>query len=329
MYISALYVQKEKGDKLEENIGEKAFCDWCIEECDRGIEEKEAKLKQLLADAKSLLNAIPSSWIGNAPMQTSAENVNALKNAISTVENKSYTTAGEYDSAIALLNEAKMNVLRLNKPGNNRFYNLRHCSGFNLSCAEGLTLEEAASDDVEQWFSLIAVEGEMNCYNILCNAGYLSVDDNNMFVISGTPRGVSGRFIATQVGDVEFTLQSVAGLIGVDDEERVIPYASYEKNNSVWTLVDTDVNNETGIAGYEQNVDYAVRYDKARQVIDFVSYDIQELADVDVRIYTVGGRLLYTFKAISKQSLVDIPTGTYIVEWNWAGRTHSVKFSKE
>ena len=320
---------KVYGDKLEENIGEKAFCDWCIEECDRGIEEKEAKLKQLLADAKSLLNAIPSSWIGNAPMQTSAENVNALKNAISTVENKSYTTAGEYDSAIALLNEAKMNVLRLNKPGNNRFYNLRHCSGFNLSCAEGLTLEEAASDDVEQWFSLIAVEGEMNCYNILCNAGYLSVDDNNMFVISGTPRGVSGRFIATQVGDVEFTLQSVAGLIGVDDEERVIPYASYEKNNSVWTLVDTDVNNETGIAGYEQNVDYAVRYDKARQVIDFVSYDIQELADVDVRIYTVGGRLLYTFKAISKQSLVDIPTGTYIVEWNWAGRTHSVKFSKE
>ena len=324
---------KVYGDKLEANIGERAFCDWYIEECDRGIEEKKAKLMQLLADAKSLLKDIPSSWVGNAPMQTSAENVNALENAISTVENKSYTIAGEYDSAIALLNEAKMNVLRLNKPGNNRFYNLLHCSGFNLSCANGLTLEEADSDDVEQWFSLVAVEGEMNCYNILCNDGYLSVGENDMFVISDTPRGVNGRFVATQVGDVEFTLQSAAGLIGVNDEanigEQVVPYASYENKNSVWTLVDTGISNETGVAGYEQNVDYVVRYDKVRQVIDFVSYDIQELADVDVRIYTVGGRLLYTFKAVSKQSLVDIPAGTYLVEWNWAGRTHSVKFSKE
>ena len=56
---------------------------------------------------------------------------------------------------------------------------------------------------------------------------------------------------------------------------------------------------------------------------------MQEMADVDVRIYTVGGRLLYTFKATEEQSLDDIPTGTYLVQWNWNGNRHTVKLRKE
>jgi hypothetical protein len=53
------------------------------------------------------------------------------------------------------------------------------------------------------------------------------------------------------------------------------------------------------------------------------------MSGVDVRIYTVGGRLLYTFKATEELSLVNIPTGTYLVQWNWNGRQHTVKLRKE
>ena len=131
-----------------------------------------------------------------------------------------------------------------------------------------------------------------------------------------------------------FCLTSMLGLVGVYDAnegENVVPAAPDGELNSVWKLVEAKENIGTGIAdyGYEQNVDYAVRYDKARQVIGFVSYDMQEFADIDVRIYTVGGRLLYTFKAINEQSLADIPSGTYLVEWSWAGRKHCVKLRKE
>ena len=126
-------------------------------------------------------------------------------------------------------------------------------------------------------------------------------------------------------------MSSKSGFVGVNivrEGETVVPSAP--EYNSVWTIVEAgDV--PTGIAdyAYEQNVNYALRYDKTRQVVGFVSFDIQELANVDVCIYTVGGRLLYTFKGTQEQSLAELPTGVYIIKWNWAGRSHDIKFRKE
>ena len=331
---------KVYGDKMESNIGVKAFCDWLLEErenfVDNMLEEKVAELATILDEAKKLLKNIPATWIGEYPMQTSPENVGALENAVTAVENAVYDTIEEYDAAISFLSEAIENVSLLNETVNEKLYFIRHISGLNLSAANGLTLEKANEDDVEQCFSLISVEGAKNCYNIFCNSGYLSVDgnDKSTFMYSETPRGEHGRFVATQVGDSVVSLTSMVGLVGVYDAnegENVVPAAPDGELNSVWKLVEAKENIGTGIAdyGYEQNVDYAVRYDKARQVIGFVSYDMQEFADIDVRIYTVGGRLLYTFKAINEQSLADIPSGTYLVEWSWAGRKHCVKLRKE
>jgi hypothetical protein len=143
--------------------------------------------------------------------------------------------------------------------------------------------------------------------------------------------GENGRFVITQTGDNSFTISSKVGFVGVDKVAKggtVIPDAP--NDNSVWSLVEA-TGGATGVDdyAYEQNVDYAIRYDKERQVVGFVSYDLQELANVDVQIYTVGGRLLYTFKAIHEQSLANVPSGTYIIKWDWAGKAHNVKFRKE
>ena len=329
---------KVYGDKMEFNLGTSAHCDWLLEEreeaADNLLHEKAVLLAALMDEANGWLDGIPASWIGEAPLQTSPLYVEALEDAIALVENGVYMTAGEYDAVIELLEQALENVKRLNEPQHDKLYNLRHSSGLNLSTLNGLTLENEDSDDVEQHFSLIAVDGETNCYNILGSNGYLSVENENtgIFMYADTPRGEYGRFVVRQVGDYMFSLSSCVGLVGVQDAyagENVLPAVVADGEKELWSLIKVDKGVSTDIAGYVQKVDYAVRYDKARQVIGFVSFDLQEMADVDVRIYTVGGRLLYTFKATEEQSLADIPTGTYLVQWNWNGNRHTVKLRKE
>lgn len=314
-----------------------AYCDWVLEECESSVgdqlESKATELAAVLEDAIKLLEGIPASWIGEAPMQTNAENVDALNDLIDSVEGRVYATIEEYDEAISLLNEAMDNVSLLNKPNPDKLYYLRHSSGLNLSCVNGATLEDVINGDVEQCFQFVPVEGEKNCYHILNNGFYLSVYhlDSSMFMFSDTPFGENGCFVVTQIGNKNFTISSKAGYVGVDIVAKgrtVIPNAP--NYNSVWSLVEA-TGGATGIdnCAYGQNVDYAVRYDKERQVVGFVSYDLQEFANVDVQIYTVGGRLLYTFKATQEQSLANVPSGTYIIKWSWAGKAHSVKFRKE
>jgi hypothetical protein len=323
---------------MEFNLGTSAHCDWLLEEreeaADNLLHEKAVLLAALMDEANGWLDGIPASWIGEAPLQTSPLYVEALEDAIALVENGVYMTAGEYEAVIELLEQALENVKRLNEPQHDKLYNLRHSSGLNLSTLNGLTLENEDSDDVEQHFSLIAVDGETNCYNILGSNGYLSVENENtgIFMYADTPRGEYGRFVVRQVGDYMFSLSSCVGLVGVQDAyagENVLPAVVADGENELWSLIKVDKGVSTDVAGYVQKVDYAVRYDKARQVIGFVSFDLQEMADVDVRIYTVGGRLLYTFKATEEQSLADIPTGTYLVQWNWNGNRHTVKLRKE
>ena len=264
-------------------------------------------------------------------MQTSPQYVATLEDAVAEYEGREFTTVEEYDAAIGVLNRAMEDVALLNAPQHDKLYNLRHSSGMNLSSANGLTLEGIDFGDVDQRFSLIAVDGVPNGYNILGSNGYLSVEskENGGFMFAATPRGENGCFVVAQAGDSIFSLSSIVGLVGVGVGEAVLPAVPGGNDGALWSLVEVDESIETGITGYVQNVDYAVRYDKARQVIGFVSFDLQAMAGVDVSIYTVGGRLLYTFKATSEQSLAHLPTGTYLVQWDWNGRTHTVKLRKE
>ena len=324
---------KVYGDKQAAN-----YSDWILEEVEQSLEEelesKKAELNALLEEAKDILTNIQESWIGEAPLQMSADNINALKDIIDDIETTVYTTIDEYIEIIALLSEALEKCSILNMPNQDKLYYLRHASGLNLSCTSGATIEEVIDGDLEQCFTFRAVEGEKNCYNIMNNGTYLCVYpyDDSIFMFSDTPYGENGRFVVTQVGENSFTLSSKVGLVGpqnVEAGETIYPNAPVE--NAVWTIVEAKDKNETGIAdyAYEQNVDYALRYDKERQVIGFVSFEIQELRTVDVCIYTVGGRLLYTFKGTQEQSLAELPAGTYIIKWNWAGRCHNIKFRKE
>lgn len=328
---------KVYGDKLVSNLGVSAFCDWLLEEreddADELLKDAASRLAAMLSEAKAMLDGIPASWIGEAPMQTSPQLIAILEDVIAVVGGSEYSTVEEYDAAIELLKLAMEEVASLNAPLPDKLYHLRHSSGLNLSAANGLTLEVADMADVEQQFSLMSVDGERNSYNILGANGYLSVEseETTMFMYSDTPRGEYGRFVARQVGDSIFSLSSVIGLVGVYSVHTGagVQPATHNAENALWSLVEVDENIGTGIGGYLQNVDYAVRYDRARQVIGFVSFNLQAMSHVSVRIYTVGGRLLYTFKATEEQSLADIPTGTYLVQWEWNGNPHVVKLYKE
>ena len=75
-------------------------------------------------------------------------------------------------------------------------------------------------------------------------------------------------------------------------------------------------------------IDYAVIYDKNTETLYFMSDDMGVLSNVEVQIFTVGGRILYAFKADGRQSLEHLPSGTYIVRWTFGNVLHNVKFRK-
>lgn len=328
---------KVYGDKQERELNLTAYGEWLLEEYVTPEEEllaqKAAELTALLQEAHERLAAIPHSWVGNAPMQHSPGNVDALTEMVALIGAAEYATVEEFDAALLALNSALERLSLLNAPDADKLYNLRHVSGMNLSAAYGITLEVPDNEDSAQQFRLVAVEGEPNCYNIFSNGIYLSVTDSvePMFMLAETPRGENGRFLATQVADSLFTLTGVAGLVGADagnGDAAVVP--DMAGGEGTWWRV-VEVSETTGIdaVGYERSVDYAVRYDRVRQTISFVSHEMEELSGTDVRIYTTGGRLLYTFDATKEHSLAELPRGTYIVQWRWAGSDHSVKFLKE
>jgi hypothetical protein len=329
---------KVYGNKSESELGSDAYGEWLLEEReapeDSELALKAQKLCELLDSARSILAALPPEWVGDAPMQHSPVRTEALAALISFYEGVEYETVEEYDRALDALRAAIGEFQVLNAPDSEVEYFLRHASGMNLSVANGLTIEAQDIGDVSQRFRFVAVADEKNCYNIYSNGMYLCVAETAepMFMFAETPHGKNGRFVATQTGTAHFTLTGIKGLAGVDmayEGATVCPDAADNGENIMWELVRVPENSAVERVTYEHNVHYAVRYDRERQVIGFVSYDIDELASVDVSIHTVGGRLLYTFKASCEQSLADLPSGTYIISWSWAGRMHSVKFRKE
>lgn len=327
---------KVYGNKHETQLGRNAFGEWLLEARqvgeDNQLQTKAAELVALVKEAGDMLAALPQSWVGDRPLQHSTANVNALEQTVASLRGVVYETVVEYDNAIALLGKAMADFALLNPVDCTKTYNLRSAGGVNLSTAFGLTVEVPEPGNAAQHFVLQSVEGKPNCYNIYSGGAYLSVSDETvpMFVFDDTPHGDNGCFVATQVADTLFTLTSIAGVVGVevDAGNRVLP-AVTDDSNAAWSLVEVTGVTAVDPIGYERDIDYAVRYNKERQTVGFVSPDIQAMATVDVRIYTTGGYLLYTFKATTEQSLSHLPGGTYIISWEWGGRKHSVRFLKE
>lgn len=327
---STVYANKRIGYPEEELRSE-----WVLELDTEGTELKEsiADLFLIIGEYRNQINAISTDWIGEKPFQISSENYENCINVLAEAESEEYSSVEECNSMIQRLNEAMAAVALLNKPSDGNDYYLEHASGEYLSVADGLILATPDTLDLTQRFRLIEIAGSPNTYHIYSNGAYISVTDGDrpMLELSETPKDNRGEFVVKQVGQHEFTLTTVAGYFGVEDNHNaqnatLEPDALDHGSNIRWRLKEAvaipDNINST------HNIDYAVKYNKEAQTISFVSNDINALSDVDVNIYTVGGRLLYTFKATQTQSLAALPSGTYIVSWKYMDKLHSVKFKK-
>ena len=165
---------------------------------------------------------------------------------------------------------------------------------------------------------------------------YVTVTDeeNGTLALTETPRDERGHFVARQVSVTMFTLQSALGYLGaadaaVDLGEACIANAEDKGSNIRWRLVEaTNPIIDDAIAPLHSIIDYAVIYDKNTETIRFESEDMAILAKVDVQIFTVGGRLLYTFKADERQSVANLPSGTYLVRWALGDISRSIKLKK-
>lgn len=328
---STVYANKREGYPDEVMRSE-----WIIEEYVDEMADAKAKLAEVLAQAKRALSDVRTTWIGTAPMQHAQENADALNEAVKEAETYSYENITDYEEMIAWLQNAISDFACLNQPDAEKDYYLRHILGLNLSCSEGLTLEEPDTMDLNQRFRLIPVVDAVNTYNLYTNGMYVSVlDENGALTLSQTPRDEWGQFVANQVSPTAFTLTNVAGLLGTSQVvfsagEPCIGNASDKSTNVRWKLMEATnvIEDNVDPLAYKTDIDYTVIYDKENDCIRFASDDMHVLSEVDVYVYTVGGRLLYTFKADQQQSLVELPGGTYIVRWTLGENTKSVKLKK-
>lgn len=316
-------------DKDENSTDDMLFARWIIEEYieENPLAVKAAELDSVIAEAR---NSYITSWVGEYPLQTSLSAVNSLDSVIAEVERRVYSYVEDYDAAIETVNNAVAAVMNLNVPAEDKLYCLQNVCGLNLSCYNGLTVEYADTLDSSQHFSLIAVEGKSNVYNICCEGYYLSVLDagkQNM-TLGSTPRGELGEFIAEQTGERLFALKSAAGYLGVNEDNAGAQCHANADTFKDWSLYEVSPVNTGMNAAPSYAVDYAVCYDKNRKVISFVSCDMQALADVKAYIYTAGGRMLYCFAANEEQSVESLPSGTYIIKWSYDGKEKSIKFRK-
>lgn len=321
------------------SLSDELLCsEWIIEEYVDLLADVKDSLETLTILAKEEVYGISVRWMGLKPMQHSRDRVNALKTVISEAESCTYTTVEEYEDLMLRLSQALAQMRVLNAPNEDSEYLLTLSLGYSLSCEDGVTLVEEDEQNVTQRFRLIPVADAVNTYNLYTNGLYVTVADVGHATLSltETPRDKWGQFVAEQVSSKAFTLRSVVGYLGARDSNAIagdacVPDVKNVGIHARWTLIEApDPDMEDGIAPhtYESAIDYVVVYDKDAESLCFVSDDMEALAKIDVKIYTVGGRLLYVFKASEQCSLIDLPSGTYIVRWSLGAVARDVKFKK-
>lgn len=326
---STVYADKRVGYSDEELRSE-----WIIEEYIDPLADVKEHLKNTIEQAQTILKSINPRWVGTEPMQHAQSRIDELEQAIQEALGYDYTTAEDYQDMIDRLKQSMETVHELNVPSVDDEYYLRHLSGANLSCLDGLTLDEPDTQDIAQRFRLLPVEGSMNTYHIYTNGMYVTVNDG-MLALTETPRDVFGEFVAEQVSSNSFTLLSMVGYMGTTKVpshvgDVCVPNAENKVTNVRWKLIKATepIDDAVNPLQYKNDIDYTVIYDKDSETIRFVSDDMRVLAEVEVCIYTVGGRLLYSFSADKQRSVNDLPSGTYIVRWRLGDMERSAKFKK-
>lgn len=153
-----------------------------------------------------------------------------------------------------------------------------------------------------------------------------TLDDRQLWLL--TPQGTNGYYNITN----KYT-QHTANLNGgrVDNETPIISYKTDDRNavsnNRQWQLVrSTRLPAADNLQTVEPE-EYALAYNPQTQELHFGA-SIPELLTFQVNIHTLNGQLLHSFQANERCSVAHLPSGGYIVTWQSAGHTRSVKFVK-
>ena len=151
-------------------------------------------------------------------------------------------------------------------------------------------------------------------------------DDRQLWRI--TPQGTSGRFNIVN----KYTSHAI-NLNGGSrsDGTSILSYTSDVRNatstNRQWFVSESaEIPGANGIRTVS-NLDYALAYDPATQILHFGAENLSEL-QFTARVHALNGLLLVSFPASEECSLSHLPPGTYIVSWTEGGRTRSIKFLK-
>ena len=102
-----------------------------------------------------------------------------------------------------------------------------------------------------------------------------------------------------------------------------------ESRNRLWTIsyadsmvVDSPVHDIV-----RNDMDYALAYDRQGQRLHFGADDLS-LLDFTATVYDQAGRPVLSFVASQGISVARLPSGLYVVSWQWQGRRHSAKFMR-
>jgi len=145
------------------------------------------------------------------------------------------------------------------------------------------------------------------------------------------PQGTDGYY-----NFLNIRTQHIANLSGGNtaDGTAIISYANDSKNststNRLWyihahgALPPDDMNS---IAQVQEPDDYALAYNAETKVLHFGSETPDALTFM-VRIHSLGGQQIGTFRADEEYSMASHPSGVYIVSWKVGGNTRSAKFSR-
>ena len=96
----------------------------------------------------------------------------------------------------------------------------------------------------------------------------------------------------------------------------------------LWTISPCPKpNGATGVSDIEAQVDYVLSYSPASHCLHFNANNISELV-FKAYVYNLSGLCVGTFRGDEEFDMSGMPDGTYIVNWQFAGRSHSTKFLK-
>jgi hypothetical protein len=77
----------------------------------------------------------------------------------------------------------------------------------------------------------------------------------------------------------------------------------------------------------QAGIEYGLDYNPQSKQLHFVAANLSELV-FKASIYNLNGICLGTFRADDAFDASILPNGTYIVSWQFAGKSHSTKFLK-